>query len=258
MKKFGLLLFISFFALLGKAQDADSLRVLWIGNSYTFVNDLPSLVQKIAGTNGVKLSYVSSTVGGASMADHVKRAPLLKELNQEVWDYVVIQEQSANPAKPTALVQTDVYPYAVQLVSMIRANSPKAKIVFYMTWGHKYGNLEGVADYPLDDDYEGMQERVKTTYLEMAYQNNAWCAPVGMAWKKVREEHPNWVLYNQDQSHPSLLGSYLAANVIFSTIFQKPYQTDFLGGQTSDVAEYIQQTAQSVVLNNLYLLNVRK
>lgn len=258
MRKIGILLLFTLMAFVGHAQEADSLRILWIGNSYTFVNNLPKLVQRIASTNGVKLSYVSSTVGGAYMADHVKRAPLLNELKSGGWDYVVIQEQSANPAKPTALVQTDVYPYAKELVQLIRKGSPKAHIIFYMTWGHKSGNQEGVANYPLDDDYEGMQERVKTTYLEMAYQNDAWCAPVGMVWKKVRDERPNLVLYNQDQSHPSELGSYLAANVFFTTIYQKPYQTDFLGGQTPEVAEYIQQLAQKTVLNHLPLLNIQK
>ena len=258
MKK--LLLFISVccFALAAHCQKTDSLRVLWIGNSYTYVNNLPKMVQKIAATNGVKLAYVSAVQGGAYFEGHLKREVVLKNIKNGGWDYVVLQEQSANPAKPTQRVITDVYPYAKELVQLIRKNSPEAKIIFYMTWGHKSGNQEGVPDYPLDDTYEGMQERVKTTYLEMAYQNNAWCAPVGMAWRKIHTERPNMVLYNQDQSHPSIIGSYLAANVIFSTIFQKPYQTEYTEGIPEEKAEYVQQVAQHTVLDNLRLLNIQK
>ena len=61
-----------------------------------------------------------------------------------------------------------------------------------MTWAHKDGCLSPIADYPLIDTYTGMQERLKTSYLEMAYQNNAWCAPVGMVWQQVRRERPDY------------------------------------------------------------------
>lgn len=72
-----------------------------------------------------------------------------------------------------------------------------------MTWGHKYGNRKPVAEYPLSNGYEGMQERLKTSYLEMAYDNGAWCAPVGMAWRAVRSERPDCILYRPDCYHPA-------------------------------------------------------
>ena len=92
-----------------------------------------------------------------------------------------------------------------------------------------------------------MQERLITSYLEMAYDNDAWCAPVGMAWRRVRAERPDYVLYAQDCFHPGPLGSYLAANVIFCTL-------DFPAEQ----AEYIQRVAQQTVLENLTLLNIKR
>ena len=102
-----------------------------------------------------------------------------------------------------------------------------------------------------------MQERLKTTYLEMAHMNNSWCAPVGMAWKKIREEHPDYQIYEDDCTHPSILGSYLAANVIFTTIYQRQYQTSVKCGIADSQAEVIQQTAQQTVLENLRLLNIK-
>ena len=102
-----------------------------------------------------------------------------------------------------------------------------------------------------------MQERIKTTYLEMTYQNNAVCAPVGMAWQRVREERPDYQLYTQDCSHPSKLGTYLAANVIYTVLFGLPYQTNYTANFDSAVAEYIQRTAQETVLQNKDVLNIK-
>ena len=91
----------------------------------------------------------------------------------------------------------------------------------------------------------------------MAYDNGAWCAPVGMAWRTVRRERPDCILYRPDCYHPEVPGSYLAANVIFTTIFQRPYQTAFTADLPAAEAEYLQQTAQRSVLDNLVLLNIR-
>jgi hypothetical protein len=97
-----------------------------------------------------------------------------------------------------------------------------------------------------------------TSYLEMAYDNNAWCAPVGMAWQKVRYERPNLQLYMADRSHPSKAGSYLAANVIYTTILQRGYQSQFNSSLDPELAEYLQQIAQRTVLDNLTLINIKK
>lgn len=239
------------------AQAKDSLRMLWIGNSYTFFNDLPSVVRDIAATQGMKLSMTTVLKGGEHLSGHLRNQRLHELLKRGGWDYVVVQEFSAGPAADTRTVERTVYPYARTIDSLAMEYSPQAKVIFYMTWGHKYGNVYK-NDYVLDDDYQTMQERLKTSYLEMAHDNNAWCAPVGMAWQTVRNEHPEYVLYAQDCFHPSLVGSYLAANVIFATIWQRPYQTDIRCGLPVDQTEILQQTAQKTVLENLRLLNIVK
>lgn len=239
------------------AQTQDSLRVLWVGNSFTYCNDLPAMVREIASTQKMKLSCTRFVKGGERFAGHLKNRELLDALARGGWDFVILQEQSMLPSYPTAQVAREVYPAARRLDSLVHAASPDAKVVFYMTWGHKYGNRKPVAGYPLSDSYEGMQERLKTSYLEMAYDNGAWCAPVGMAWQTVRHERPDCILYVQDCYHPGVAGSYLAANVIFTTLLRKPYQTVFTAKLPAELAEYLQQTAQRTVLGNLELLNIR-
>lgn len=257
MIKILLRLLLLLLPLAGAAQKQDSLRVLWIGNSFTYFNDMPAMVQRIASTQKMKLSCTRFLKGGERFSGHLKNPELLEALARGGWDYVVLQEQSTAPAMATEQVAREVYPAARTLDSLVHAASPDARVIFYMTWGHKYGNRKPVAEYPLSNQYEGMQERLKTSYLEMTYANDAWCAPVGMAWRRVRHERPDCILYRPDCYHPGVAGSYLAANVIFTTLFRKPYQTDFTAELSAQLAEYLQQTAQRTVLDNLVLLNIR-
>lgn len=242
-----------------KSEKNDSIRILWVGNSYTYVNDLPRLVQQLGESKKQKYSMTRVLKGGERFSGHLQNKRLIQLLKEGGWDYVVLQEQSSVPAQSTREVLTDVYPYAHKIDSMAKNGSPEVKVIYYQTWGHKYGNTNSEkTSYPFDDTYEGMQARIITTYLELAYENNSWCAPVGMAWKRVRAEHPEYVLYHPDCSHPSPTGSYLAANVIFSTIYQKRYQSSFTLDLPEEKAENLQRIAQETVFDNLELLNIKK
>ena len=242
----------------GMAQTPqDSLRVLWVGNSYTYYNDMPSTVRQIAATQKVKLSCTRFLKGGERLSGHLKNQKLLDAIAAGGWDYVILQEQSSAPAMPTRQVAREVYPAARTLDSLVHVASPDARVIFYMTWGHKNGNRFPIPEYPPANSYGTMQERLITSYLEMAYDNGAWCAPVGMAWRAVRSERPDCILYRPDCYHPAVPGSYLAANVIFTTILQRPYQTAFTAELPAEQAEYLQRTAQRTVLDNLVLLNIR-
>ncbi len=243
-------------------QKKDSVRVLFIGNSYTHYHEMPKMVQSVAANVAMdyrfNLFFKMLAPGGCTLKKHWQTPDEIAEIKKGGWDYVILQEYSSAPARPTNEVCRETYPYAHSLDSLVLRYNPKAKVIFYMTWGHKDGCQVPITNYPIIDTYIGMQDRLMTSYLEMAYANNAWCAPVGMAWKRIRNERPYLPLYWPDGSHPSVLGSYLVANVIFATIFQKPYQTTYLCGFEPELAEYIQQVAQQTVFNNKKLLNLEK
>ena len=95
--KFLLLLFVPFFT---QARDTDSLRVLWVGNSHTYYNDMPSTVRQIAATQKVKLSCTRFLKGGERLSGHLKNQKLLDAIAAGGWDYVILQEQSSAPAMP--------------------------------------------------------------------------------------------------------------------------------------------------------------
>lgn len=243
------------------AEMPDSVRVLFVGNSYTYCHDMYKMVSRLAENTyvhpgrKVKVGCEARTPGGWSFERHASSEETARAIGRGGYDYVVLQEQSARPAMPTQTVAVLTYPYALRLDSLVHAHNPGARVIFYMTWGHKYG-CQDEHDYPLIDSYEGMQNRLATSYLEMAYQTGAMCAPVGLAWQRVRRERPDIILYGEDSSHPSVAGSYLAANVIFCTITGRPYQSYYFAGLEPPVAEYLQQVAQESVLGNARTLNI--
>lgn len=244
----------------GLEAKTDSLHILFIGNSYTYYHDLPLKVQKLASNivtdNCVNIDFQMYAPGGCTLRRHLQNKDELLAIKQGKWDYVVIQEQSSAPAKRTDIVCKETYKYARQLDSLIHVHNPSAKVIFYMTWGHKNGCQHKIENYPIIKTYEGMQERLKISYLEMAYTNKAWCAPVGMAWKEMRKERPLVSLYWDDGTHPSVIGTYLAANVIWATIYQKVYRSAFIDGLDNELATYIQELAQKTVYQNRELLNL--
>lgn len=244
------------------AQQQDSLRILWIGNSYTYGNDLPGMVTKIAAEQGLKLAPTRFLKGGEHLSGHYANPLLIEALNQGGWDFVVIQEYSSGPAQSTREVISNTYHYAHLLDSLALAASPEAHVIFYMTWGHKNTNTHNKSmrdpSYPLDENYTDFQNHLRLSYLEMTYENNAWCAPVGMAWQTVRSTHPEIELYTKDNYHPSVSGTYLAAHCFVATILQRPYKSNLRFNLPRIHADILQETAQNTVLQNKRILGLTK
>lgn len=238
-----------------RAEPSDSIQILFIGNSYTYYNRLPDIVRNLAASVDMKLAPSYSLKGGESLKGHLETDYLLETLADGGFDYAVIQEASYTPSYPTAYVVENVYPYAHQLDSLIKAGSPNAKIIYYMTWGHKNGIVHHKTDYPLNKTYKGMQDRIALSYLEMAHDNGGMCAPVGLAWEKVVNERPDINLYAKDNYHPSLEGSYLAGCTILGTILGRPFTSDYYAGLPAETALYLQRIASESVTTNLPLLN---
>ena len=226
------------------SAQADTLRVLWVGNSYTYFHDLPTLVEGLAAEQGQPVAVTSVLKGGERFRGHLQNPRLTDLLARGGWDYVVLQEQSSLPSGPTDGVAREVYPYARQLDSLAHAASPDVRVVYYMTWGHRNGCIYDMwGDYPLYKTYEGMQVRLTTSYIEMAYATGALCAPVGMAWQTTCAERPDIDLYEPDNFHPSLAGSWLAANAITATLLGRTFEPARLPALDAADARYLSSAA---------------
>ena len=227
-------------------QSPDSVRILWIGNSFTFYNDVPKMVEDMARLNGVPVSTTRILKGGESFKGHLQNPELINQLEKGKWDYVVMQEFSSTPAYSTKYVAENIMPYAAEIDSLAKKYSPEVETIYYMTWGHKNGNVRQT-DYPLDDTYESMQDRISTTYTDMAYENGGSVAPVGIAWKNVRAQYPEIELYIEDNFHPSLAGSYLAALTLMATMANGEFMPILPEGMDNEVASILYQEAIKAV-----------
>ncbi len=233
-------------------------EVLFVGNSYTYGNNLPDLVRQVALSFGDTLVHDSSTPGGATFNAHTTNTQTINKINQQQWDYVVLQAQSQEPSFSPWQVSQDTYPYAEALVDMIENNFSCTEPIFFMTWGRKYGDQQNCQFYPPICTYQGMQQRLRESYLEMAFTDSASCAPVGMAWKKSIALDSTLNLYTSDNSHPNIYGSYLAACTFYATIFKKSAVGSSFWPSAIDsvTALSLQQIASSTVLDSLATWNI--
>ncbi len=252
------IIFLSVSLLIVGSLLAQPKKVLFIGNSYTYVNDLPQMIKDIALSFGDSIVKAQNTPGGYQLVQHASNSTTLSLINAQDWDFVVLQEQSQKPAFSPAQVQSDVYPYAKALNDSIKANYSCTETVFYMTWGRKNGDASNCAAYPPICTYNGMQQRLRESYMEMADSNKATVAPVGVAWKNVRDSFPTIELYQPDESHPSLHGTYLAACVFYCTLFQKSCigSTYIPVGIGTGDAVTMQTVASNTVLDSMDLWRI--
>lgn len=198
-----------------------TVRVLFIGNSLTAVNNLPGMVADIAKSHGYEMIYDAYTPGGARLAQHAADAKVLEKLREQPWDFVVLQEQSQFPGFSHKQLSTDVFPYAKRLAEAVREAHRHTSVVFYMAMARRNGDPANKHVSPELLTYEGMQKRVNRCYLEMAKDNRGLIAPVGEVWKTIRKQNPNFDLYSDD-IHPNKTGTYLAACVFYATFFRSP------------------------------------
>lgn len=182
------------------------MRILMLGNSFTYYNDLPKMLAAILGEE-----VVSFTRGGAYLKAHTDPedemyAPTAKALAEERWDYVVLQDQSIGPVKKCEEFQQ----VAKELCSRIHAAG--AKPLFYATWAYKDGSekLEGTGL-----SYEEMLQGLYDSYHEAAQAGDALVADVGLAFRAMKDVTE---LYIKDCFHPSAAGSMLAAATIAEVI----------------------------------------
>lgn len=224
-------------------------KVAFLGNSYTYYNDLPSLIDSLANNQNNDLIHGQNTPGGYTFNGHSTNAASLALLTSNTWDYVVLQEQSQLPAFPYSQVITDCYPYAETLCDSIRSANECAIPLFFNTWGREIGDPQ----WDSIDTYIEMNDRLFNGYTYMATANSGKVSPVGFAFREVFNDLnaivTHGMLYSPDGSHPSLLGSYLAACVFNNVIFN----TNSLGinylptGVTIGQAAYLQQVADNVL-----------
>lgn len=209
--------------------------VLFIGNSYTYVNDLPGMLRDLlrAGKHPMKID--SFTRGATALSAFYEDASLSggkDKLCNGNFTWVVLQDQSQTPAmRPES---TRRY---VKLWSEL-ARERKTKPVLFLTWAHaapQQGKPTLITD---------MQDKTSRTYCRCAIENDIAVAPVGEAWRSWYDKHPNTPLHCPDLSHANVLGTYMAACVFYTTLTgESPVGLPAPRGVSRKLAKSLQKTA---------------
>lgn len=252
-------------------------RFLFIGNSFTFYNDLDAMAGELAAAavpawNDVLVAR--STAGGRQVHQHLSDAQNPEHpLNQFLvsgsdtlrdWDLVVIQGQSQisglNNQHPQKIELLEAIPELVRL-----ADNVDATPMLMMTWGY----ADGDPTIPGYGDYLGMQREVWAGYDDLAMVSaqsrmnlDVYVAPAGLGFQAVYEDINNPLansstfrrLYDGDMRHPGLPGSYLAANIVVASYTGQrmagvPYVPEGLNPET---AAYLRSMADEVVFGTRF------
>ena len=253
------------------------MNILMIGNSYTYWYNTEIMIQKMLEEDDATISVRCESIakGGYWLEDHLDEG--IPELADRDWDYVVLQDHSLIPGlydtntsyREDSYYCSDVFNCSMTTISAMSeriSNSTsnfgvhKPKIILFETWGRQngYSGPEfggGLGESGLYKDFKTMQDRLTegyNRYQQIESDTTIEVAPVGQAFRasyNSDENTFNSLYWFFDDSHPSRVGSYLSACVIYAKITNKsPVGQNYkpYGVNYSD-RDLMQQIAESTV-----------
>ena len=249
MKRWILLTVSLLVALSSFAQAGDTLRVLAIGNSFTYVGDTPAKLKDLAASEGHALIVKSETVGGFTFDRHLQRDKTLKALEcpspQKHFDVVFLQNQSQLHARYGAAPRH--FPYVLadarELSGRVRQYSPKARVFIESTWSYPAGNCGGFGSMETFDrlNDKGSEKLARACRAKVSY--------IGKAFALARKQCPDIDLLSKDAKHQSEEGAYLKSCVNYLLIFHVPFTPDASPcGLDPDKAARLRKIAEQIVL----------
>ena len=187
-----------------------NIKVLFIGNSHTYMNDMPALFSHIyEKTVGYKADTVMLAFSGKELEWHLKEYMSLRyNILYGKYDFCIIQ-QAAHPFPPEENTLNDCKKI-IELCKKVNTIP-----ILYMTWAEKA--------------HPENQKKMIDTYVKVSKETGALLAPIGVVWKKVQEKYPEIELYHKDGSHASTYGDALISAVFVKTITgKKPAFPDYI------------------------------
>ncbi len=178
---------------------ARGLRVLFVGSSLTYANDMPLIVQAFARSVGETLDVATVASGGASLEDHWKHGGALSKIREGGWDVVVLQQG------PSSLSESreNLREYTRCFAGPIRKAG--ARPALYMVWPGR--------------DRLSWFDEVRVSYTLAAEDVGGLLIPAGEAWRAVWRRVPDVPLFRRDGAHPSPAGSFTVALSVFGMLY---------------------------------------
>ena len=176
------------------------MKILFIGNSHTYFNDMPAIFKRLCIENGKDVHVTMLTKGGMGLDYHAKEEQTRFNILYGEYDVVVLQH-TAHPMGDLNEMKKGAEKIAAW------CKDAGSRVVLYQTWTEK-GDEEN-------------QSHMSKVYDDLGDLLGVSVAPVGNVWQKTRMENPETELYFKDGAHASPDGSALAARVIFETVFNR-------------------------------------
>lgn len=220
-------------------------RVLFVGNSYLYYNDsLHNHVRRIAiaaePASEKSLQYKSATIGGAPLAHHNIQHLLAPGSlgTKQPFELVVLQDASTSPLSERR--RTAFRDKVIEFDAEIKKHG--AKTALYMTHAHVSPSKFASPD---------MIRKVESMYVSVGKEVGALVIPVGLAFEEAYRQRPDIKLHKDyDGSHPDLIGTYLAACVVYASVYGKSpvgNSYDYYGKIDKDTAAFLQKVANDTV-----------
>lgn len=220
-------------------------RVLFVGNSYLYYNDsLHNHVKRIAeeiGPHGPgEYQYKSATISGSRLSHHDVDG-LLEPGRlgiDEPFELVILQGGSREVLTPGD--RAEFHAKAIELGRRIRATG--SEVALYLI--HAYAKPHSLYD-------PGMFDKIQRTYVPAGNELGALVVPVGLAFERAYRARPAIALHEAfDGTHPNMLGTYLAACVVYQSVYGRSVvgiEYDYFGEVPEETAEFLQRIADKTV-----------
>lgn len=236
----------------------DTISLLTVGNSYTHFHTYPVMLKEMAWTQGHLIEVAPALHGGYSMENHLKNPCSTEIIDRGGYDYAFFQDQSMSGILIGSDCDQNFIPNMIAMNERVKKTSPNAKTYVEITWARKTGkeSLNKQYKYTLEKhpewytDYESQQKRIIDNLTAEAAAASCDIIPVAMAWRIVCRERKDINLYHTDSHHPSYLGSYLIAAVVYQTLYHTPFTAEISDCRAdAEKAAYLRSVAERVVLN---------
>jgi hypothetical protein len=209
------------------ATQPNPTRVLFIGNSLTYANDLPAMVCGLARSTGRQVICDSVAKPDYGLEEHWNEGAARQAIARG-WDIVVLQQgPSALPESRRLLIA-----YTRRFDAEIKKAG--ARTALYMVWPSRTRR----------GDFSGVSQ----SYAAAAKDVNGLLLPAGDAWRAAWAIDARLPLYGPDGFHPSPMGTYLAALVIYEQIFASPPPPTPLPAEAQPAADVLRRIAHETVL----------
>ena len=181
---------IFFYLLFLSLHVSYSQKILFVGNSLTYQNGMPLILEEIGSNFGKEIITEMICKPNYAIIDHLEEGIVQKELEKKSYDLVIIQQGPSSQILGRKMLIED----GEKLANICKTNN--TKLGYFMVWPSK--------------QYYFTFSKVIANYKAGAEHNNAILFPVGKIWRAYEKAKNKISLYSNDNFHPSKVGSFCA------------------------------------------------